>query len=121
MSYNVLKGIAEYIQELAGESETLVAFTLSDFVDYTGVNPIDRDGFLLLTLKCIGLMAQFLCLNDTCGLYSLVEFVQYDNGNNVSIKFHEQTIKTRKENQNWLVDYAGDYEFEIKRMKEMFK
>ena len=116
MSYNVLKGVAEYIQELAGEDKTVVSFSMLDFMDYAGVDSKFEDKFVLTALRSLQWLEDMVVLGDNDETYELIEYVDCYEDDNVTVELNRKTIASRKGDKDWLVDYVDDFVITVNRM-----
>lgn len=116
MSYNVLKGIAEYIQELAGEDKTVVSFSMSEFMEYSGVDSKFEDEFILTALRSLQWLEDMVVLGDNDETYELIEYVDCYEDDNVTVELNRKTIASRKGDKDWLVDYVDDFVITVNRM-----
>lgn len=116
MSYNVLKGIAEYIQELAGEDKTVVSFSMTDFMEYAGVDSKFEDKFVLTALRSLQWLEDMVVLGDNDETYELIEYVDCYEDDNVTVELNRKTIASRKGDKDWLVDYVDDFVITVNRM-----
>ena len=116
MSYNVLKGIAEYIQELAGEDKTVVSFSMSEFMEYAGVDSKFEDKFVLTALRSLQWLEDMVVLGDNDETYELIEYVDCYEDDNVTVELNRKTIASRKGDKDWLVDYVDDFVITVNRM-----
>lgn len=116
MAYNVLKGIAEYIQELAGEDKTVVSFSMSDFMEYAGVDSKFEDKFVLTSLRSLQWLEDMVVLGDNDETYELIEYVDCYEDDNVTVELNRKTIASRKSDKDWLVDYVDDFVITVNRM-----
>jgi len=116
MSYNVLKGIAEYIQELAGEDKTVVSFSMSEFMEYAGVDSKFEDEFILTALRSLQWLEDMVVLDDNDETYELIEYVDCYEDDNVTVELNRKTIASRKGDKDWLVDYVDDFVITVNRM-----
>ena len=116
MSYNVLKGIAEYIQELAGEDKTVVSFSMTDFMEYAGVDSKFEDKFVLTALRSLQWLEDMVVLGDNDETYELIEYVDCYEDDNVTVELNRKTIASRKGDKDWLVDYVDDFVMTVNRM-----
>ena len=116
MSYNVLKGIAEYIQELAGEDKTVVSFSMSEFMEYAGVDSKFEDEFILTALRSLQWLEDMVVLGDNDETYELIEYVDCYEDDNVTVELNRKTIASRKGDKDWLVDYVDDFVITVNRM-----
>lgn len=116
MSYNVLKGIAEYIQELAGEDKTVVSFSMSDFMEYAGVDSKFEDEFILTALRSLQWLEDMVVLDDNDETYELIEYVDCYEDDNVTVELNRKTIASRKGDKTWLSGYVDDFVITVNRM-----
>ena len=116
MAYNVLKGIAEYIQELAGEDKTVASFSMLEFMEYAGVDSKFEDRFVLTALRSLQWLEDMVVLDDNDETYDLIEFIECDENDTVTIELNEKTIASRKGDKDWLVDYVDDFVITVNRM-----
>ena len=116
MSYNVLKGIAEYIQELAGEDKTVVSFSMSDFMEYAGVDSKFEDEFILTALRSLQWLEDMVVLGDNDETYELIEYVDCYEDDNVTVELNRKTIASRKGDKTWLSGYVDDFVITVNRM-----
>lgn len=116
MSYNVLKGIAEYIQELAGEDKTVVSFSMTDFMEYAGVDSKFEDKFVLTALRSLQWLEDMVVLGDNDETYELIEYVDCYEDDNVTVELNRKTIASRKGDKDWLVNYVDDFVITVNRM-----
>lgn len=116
MSYNVLKGIAEYIQELAGEDKTVVSFSMSDFMEYAGVDSKFEDEFVLTALRSLQWLEDMVVLDDNDETYELIEYVDCYEDDNVTVELNRKTIASRKGDKTWLSGYVDDFVMTVNRM-----
>ena len=116
MAYNVLKGIAEYIQELAGEDKTVVSFSMSEFMEYAGVDSKFEDEFILTALRSLQWLEDMVVLDDNDETYELIEYVDCYEDDNVTVELNRKTIASRKGDKDWLVDYVDDFVITVNRM-----
>lgn len=116
MSYNVLKGIAEYIQELAGEDKTVVSFSMSEFMEYTGVDSKFEDKFILTALRSLQWLEDMVVLGDNDETYELIEYVDCYEDDNVTVELNRKTIASRKGDKTWLSGYIDDFVITVNRM-----
>lgn len=116
MAYNVLKGIAEYIQELAGEDKTVVSFSMLDFMEYAGVDSKFEDKFVLTALRSLQWLEDMVVLGDNDETYELIEYVDCYEDDNVTVELNRKTIASRKGDKDWLVDYVDDFVITVNRM-----
>ena len=116
MSYNVLKGIAEYIQELAGEDKTVVSFSMTDFMEYAGVDSKFEDKFVLTALRSLQWLEDMVVLGDNDETYELIEYVYCYEDDNVTVELNRKTIASRKGDKTWLSGYIDDFVITVNRM-----
>lgn len=116
MSYNVLKGIAEYIQELAGEDKTVVSFSMTDFMEYAGVDSKFEDEFILTALRSLQWLEDMVVLGDNDETYELIEYVDCYEDDNVTVELNRKTIASRKGDKTWLSGYIDDFVITVNRM-----
>lgn len=116
MSYNVLKGIAEYIQELAGEDKTVVSFSMFDFMEYAGVDSKFEDKFILTALRSLQWLADMIVLDDNDETYELIEYVDCYEDDNVTVELNRKTIASREGDKTWLSGYIDDFVITVNRM-----
>lgn len=116
MSYNVLKGIAEYIQELAGEDKTVVSFSMSEFMEYAGVDSKFEDKFILTALRSLQWLADMIVLDDNDETYELIEYVDCYEDDNVTVELNRKTIASREGDKTWLSGYIDDFVITVNRM-----
>lgn len=116
MSYNVLKGIAEYIQELAGEDKTVVSFSMSEFMEYAGVDSKFEDEFVLTALRSLQWLEDMVVLGDNDETYELIEYVDCYEDDNVTVELNRKTIASRKGDKTWLSGYIDDFVITVNRM-----
>lgn len=116
MSYNVLKGIAEYIQELAGEDKTVVSFSMTDFMEYAGVDSKFEDKFVLTALRSLQWLEDMVVLGDNDETYELIEYVDCYEDDNVTVELNRKTIASRKGDKTWLSGYIDDFVITVNRM-----
>lgn len=116
MSYNVLKGIAEYIQELAGEDKTVVSFSMSEFMEYAGVDSKFEDKFVLTALRSLQWLEDMVVLGDNDETYELIEYVDCYEDDNVTVELNRKTIASRKGDKTWLSGYIDDFVITVNRM-----
>lgn len=116
MSYNVLKGIAEYIQELAGEDKTVVSFSMTDFMEYAGVDSKFEDKFVLTALRSLQWLEDMVVLGDNDETYELIEYVDCYEDDNVTVELNRKTIASRKGDKTWLSGYIDDFVISVNRM-----
>ena len=116
MAYNVLKGIAEYIQELAGQDKTVVSFSMTDFMEYAGVDSKFEDKFVLTALRSLQWLEDMVVLGDNDETYELIEYVDCYEDDNVTVELNRKTIASRKGDKDWLVDYVDDFVITVNRM-----
>lgn len=116
MSYNVLKGIAEYIQELAGEDKTVVSFSMSEFMEYAGVDSKFEDEFILTALRSLQWLEDMVVLDDNDETYELIEYVDCYEDDNVTVELNRKTIASRKGDKTWLSGYVDDFVITVNRM-----
>lgn len=116
MAYNVLKGIAEYIQELAGEDKTVVSFSMTDFMEYASVDSKFEDKFVLTALRSLQWLEDMVVLGDNDETYELIEYVDCYEDDNVTVELNRKTIASRKGDKDWLVDYVDDFVITVNRM-----
>ena len=116
MSYNVLKGIAEYIQELAGEDKTVVSFSMSDFMEYAGVDSKFEDEFILTALRSLQWLEDMVVLGDNDETYELIEYVDCYEDDNVTVELNRKTIASREGDKTWLSGYVDDFVITVNRM-----
>lgn len=116
MSYNVLKGIAEYIQELAGEDKTVVSFSMSEFMEYAGVDSKFENKFVLTALRSLQWLEDMVVLGDNDETYELIEYVDCYEDDNVTVELNRKTIASRKSDKTWLSGYIDDFVMTVNRM-----
>lgn len=116
MSYNVLKGIAEYIQELAGEDKTVVSFSMSEFMEYAGVDSKFEDEFILTALRSLQWLEDMVVLGDNDETYELIEYVDCYEDDNVTVELNRKTIASREGDKTWLSGYIDDFVITVNRM-----
>lgn len=116
MSYNVLKGIAEYIQELAGEDKTVVSFSMADFMEYAGVDSKFEDKFVLTALRSLQWLEDMVVLGDNDETYELIEYVDCYEDDNVTVELNRKTIASREGDKTWLSGYIDDFVITVNRM-----
>lgn len=116
MSYNVLKGIAEYIQELAGEDKTVVSFSMSEFMEYAGVDSKFEDEFIITALRSLQWLEDMVVLDDNDETYELIEYVDCYEDDNVTVELNRKTIASRKGDKTWLSGYVDDFVITVNRM-----
>lgn len=116
MSYNVLKGIAEYIQELAGEDKTVVSFSMTDFMEYAGVDFKFEDKFVLTALRSLQWLEDMVVLGDNDETYELIEYVDCYEDDNVTVELNRKTIASREGDKTWLSGYIDDFVITVNRM-----
>ena len=116
MSYNVLKGIAEYIQELAGEDKIVVSFSMTDFMEYAGVDSKFEDKFVLTALRSLQWLEDMVVLGDNDETYELIEYVDCYEDDNVTVELNRKTIASRKGDKTWLSGYIDDFVITVNRM-----
>ncbi len=116
MAYNVLKGIAEYIQELAGEDKTVVSFSMTDFMEYAGVDSKFEDKFVLTALRSLQWLEDMVVLGDNDETYELIEYVDCYEDGNVTVELNRKTIASRKNDKTWLSGYIDDFVMTVNRM-----
>nr|DAR73623.1 MAG TPA: hypothetical protein [Caudoviricetes sp.] len=116
MSYNVLKGIAEYIQELAGEDKTVVSFSMSEFMEYAGVDSKFEDEFILTALRSLQWLEDMVVLDDNDETYELIEYVDCYEDDNVTVELNRKTIESREGDKTWLSGYIDDFVITVNRM-----
>lgn len=116
MAYNVLKGIAEYIQELAGEDKTVVSFSMTDFMEYAGVDSKFEDKFVLTALRSLQWLEDMVVLGDNDETYELIEYVDCYEDDNVTVELNRKTIASRKGDKTWLSGYIDDFVITVNRM-----
>ena len=116
MSYNVLKGIAEYIQEWAGEDKTVVSFSMSEFMEYTGVDSKFEDKFILTAVRSLQWLADMIVLDDNDETYELIEYVDCYEDDNVTVELNRKTIASREGDKKWLSGYIDDFVITVNRM-----
>lgn len=116
MSYNVLKGIAEYIQELAGEDKTVVSFSMSEFMEYAGVDSKFEDEFILTALRSLQWLEDMVVLGDNDETYELIEYVDCYEDDNVTVELNRKTIASREGDKTWLSGYVDDFVITVNRM-----
>ena len=116
MSYNVLKGIAEYIQELAGADKTVVSFSMSEFMEYAGVDSKFEDEFILTALRSLQWLEDMVVLGDNDETYELIEYVDCYEDDNVTVELNRKTIASRKGDKTWLSGYIDDFVITVNRM-----
>jgi hypothetical protein len=116
MAYNVLKGIAEYIQELAGEDKTVVSFSMTDFMEYAGVDSKFEDKFVLTALRSLQWLEDMIVLGDNDETYELIEYVDCYEDDNVTVELNRKTIASRKNDKTWLSGYVDDFVMTVNRM-----
>ena len=116
MAYNVLKGIAEYIQELAGEDKIVVSFSMTDFMEYAGVDSKFENKFVLTALRSLQWLEDMVVLGDNDETYELIEYVDCYEDDNVTVELNRKTIASRKSDKDWLVDYVDDFVITVNRM-----
>ena len=116
MSYNVLKGIAEYIQELAGEDKTVVSFSMTDFMEYAGVDSKFEDKFVLTALRSLQWLEDMVVLGDNDETYELIEYVDCYEDDNVTVELNRKTIESREGDKTWLSGYIDDFVITVNRM-----
>ena len=116
MAYNVLKGIAEYIQELAGEDKIVVSFSMTDFMEYAGVDSKFENKFVLTALRSLEWLEDMVVLGDNDETYELIEYVDCYEDDNVTVELNRKTIASRKSDKDWLVDYVDDFVITVNRM-----
>ena len=116
MAYNVLKGIAEYIQELAGEDKTVVSFSMTDFMEYAGVDSKFEDKFVLTALRSLQWLEDMVVLGDNDETYELIEYVDCYEDDNVTVELNRKTIASRKNDKTWLSGYIDDFVMTVNRM-----
>ena len=116
MSYNVLKGIAEYIQELAGADKTVVSFSMSEFMEYAGVDSKFEDEFILTALRSLQWLEDMVVLGDNDETYELIEYVDCYEDDNVTVELNRKTIASREGDKTWLSGYIDDFVITVNRM-----
>lgn len=116
MGYNVLKGIAEYIQELAGEDKKVVSFSMSEFMEYAGVDSKFEDEFILTALKSLQWLEDMVVLDDNDETYELIEYVDCYEDDNVTVELNRKTIASREGDKTWLSGYVDDFVITVNRM-----
>lgn len=116
MAYNVLKGIAEYIQELAGEDKTVVSFSMSEFMEYAGVDSKFEDEFILTALRSLQWLEDMVVLDDNDETYELIEYVDCYEDDNVTVELNRKTIESREGDKTWLSGYIDDFVITVNRM-----
>lgn len=116
MGYNVLKGIAEYIQELAGEDKTVVSFSMSEFMEYAGVDSKFEDEFILTALRSLQWLEDMVVLGDNDETYELIEYVDCYEDDNVTVELNRKTIASREGDKTWLSGYVDDFVITVNRM-----
>ena len=116
MAYNVLKGIAEYIQELAGEDKTVVSFSMSEFMEYAGVDSKFEDEFILTALRSLQWLEDMVVLDDNDETYELIEYVDCYEDDNVTVELNRKTIESREGDKTWLSGYMDDFVITVNRM-----
>lgn len=116
MSYNVLKGIAEYIQELAGEDKTVVSFSMLEFMEYAGVDSKFEDEFILTALRSLQWLEDMVVLDDNDETYELIEYVDCYEDDNVTVELNRKTIASREGDKTWLSGYIDDFVITVNRM-----
>lgn len=116
MSYNVLKGIAEYIQELAGADKTVVSFSMSEFMEYAGVDSKFEDEFILTALRSLQWLEDMVVLDDNDETYELIEYVDCYEDDNVTVELNRKTIASREGDKTWLSGYIDDFVITVNRM-----
>ena len=116
MSYNVLKGIAEYIQELAGADKTVVSFSMSEFMEYAGVDSKFEDEFILTALSSLQWLEDMVVLGDNDETYELIEYVDCYEDDNVTVELNRKTIASREGDKTWLSGYIDDFVITVNRM-----
>ena len=102
MGYNVLKGIAEYIQELAGEDKTVVSFSMYEFI--------------LTALRSLQWLEDMVVLGDNDETYELIEYVDCYEDDNVTVELNRKTIASREGDKTWLSGYVDDFVITVNRM-----
>ena len=116
MSYNVLKGVAEYIQELAGEDKTVVSFSMLDFMEYAGVDSKFEDRFVFAALKSLNLLQDIVVWDGENETYDLIEFIECDKNDTVTLELNKKTMDSREGDEHWLVDFVDDFVITVNRM-----
>ena len=106
------KEVIEYIQQLAGRDKLTVTFYLNDFMRFISAPQKDESEYLRIIVGCLEWFIGFYVtpndlLKNNVSIYNMVEYIEIDDGNRFTVKFHKITKDVRKEQKNWLVDHLN--------------
>lgn len=112
MSYNVLKGIAEYIQELAGEDKLFLIVDIHTFIKRAHLTDEDDEDLQYAAAIFMKDLAIMTVMDDTdvnkyMLVFTLTESIMLQD-DMISITFNSISRDVRKGNKNWLVEYMEE-------------
>lgn len=106
------KALVEYVQQLAGRDKLTVTFYLNDFMRFLGAPEKDGCEYLHVIIGCFEWLTDMHIvtnniIKNNVSTYNVVEYVEIDDGNRITVKFNKMTKDFRKENKNWLIDHLN--------------
>ena len=106
------KAVVEYVQQLAGRDKLTVTFYLNDFMRFLSAPEKDGCEYLHVIVSCFEWLIDMHVvtnniIKNNVSTYNVVEYVEIDDGNRITVKFNKITKDFRKENKNWLIDHLN--------------
>lgn len=106
------KEVIEYIQQLAGKDKLTVMFYLNDFMRFVSAPEKDGYEYLNVIVSCLEWLTEMHIITNNIiknnvSTYNVVEYVEIDDGNRITVKFNKMSKDFRKEHKNWLIDHLN--------------
>lgn len=104
------KAVVEYIQQLAGRDKLTVTFYLNDFMKFVSAPEKEGYEYLNLIVNALEWLTEMHIITNNIiknnvSTYNVVEYVEIDDGNRITVKFNKMSKDFRKEHKNWLIDH----------------